>query len=144
MTGRIMTVSKLATYAIIALHELEAAGGKPVPMARLAEVISEASGEQASLLYVQQVMLGPLSAGIVSSVRGPYGGYLLSRKLDKVSVYDMVVAASKAKRKDRSGARTVAQALADKIDKHVEMVLKKLKVGELKIKADKRASKAAD
>lgn len=134
--------SKFATYAIIALRELGAAGGKPVPMSRLAEVISEASGEQASLVYVQQVMRGPLNAGIVSSVRGPCGGYVLSRGLDQVSVYDVMAAVSKARRKDRSRAKTVAQVLTDKIDQHIATALQKLKVVELE--STEPSHKAAD
>jgi DNA-binding IscR family transcriptional regulator len=136
-----MTVSKMTTYAIIALHELEAAGDKPVPMARLAEVLSAASGNQVSMLSVQQVMLKPLKGGIVSSVRGPNGGYVLSRKLSKVSVYDVAVGAGPAKRPVVCGGRTLLQTVADTIDVRVAMALKKLKVGELKIKADGRAAK---
>ena len=59
---------------------------KPVTLAD----ISERQG--ISLSYLEQLFANLRRQGLVSSTRGPGGGYRLSRSADKVSVYQVIAA----------------------------------------------------
>lgn len=126
-----MQLTTVATYAIIVVQELYSAKG-PVSMAKLAEILSAASGVDVTALYVQQVMLGLLRDGIVQSVRGAGGGYELANKRRQVSVYDVIAATSRAMPCDPAAPATLADKIADGVDSHVQASLKSLKVRTLK------------
>jgi Rrf2 family iron-sulfur cluster assembly transcriptional regulator len=60
--------------------------GKPVSLAEIAE------RQEISLSYLEQLFGKLRRGGLVKSVRGPGGGYLLSRTTDQTRVSDIVVA----------------------------------------------------
>ncbi len=79
---RLTTKGRFAVTAIVDLALYQEAG--PVSLAG----ISERQG--ISLSYLEQ-LFGKLRRGaLVSSVRGPGGGYLLAKSLDEVSVADII------------------------------------------------------
>ena len=79
---RLTTKGRFAVTAILDLALYQQAG--PVSLAG----ISERQG--ISLSYLEQ-LFGKLRRGaLVSSVRGPGGGYLLAKSLDEVSVADII------------------------------------------------------
>ena len=82
-----MRLTTRARYAVMAMVDLASRGeGTPVRLADIAE------RQQISLSYLEQ-LFGPLRrAGLVRSVRGPGGGYLLARPMDRLSVADIVLA----------------------------------------------------
>jgi len=69
--------------------------GKPVSLAEIAE------RQEISLSYLEQ-LFGKLRRGeLVKSVRGPGGGYLLSRSTDETRISDIVVAVDEPLRATR-------------------------------------------
>ena len=52
--------------------------------------ISERQG--LSLAYLEQIFLKLRRAGLVVSIRGPGGGYMLSKKLEEIYIYDIIKA----------------------------------------------------
>ena len=72
-------------YALRSLLFLvEEGGGAPVQLARLA------STQQVPPKYLELIMLDLKKAGLVTSTRGPKGGYLLARDPDDISFGEIV------------------------------------------------------
>ena len=83
-----MRLTSKSSYGIRALVDLAILhdGNKPVTLKKLA-------GEEGiSLVYLEQIFNRLKKQGIVKSVRGPGGGYVLSRSPERVSIYDAVEA----------------------------------------------------
>jgi Rrf2 family protein len=70
-------------YAIRAMAELAAAGGGPVK----AEQIAEAQG--ISVKFLQGILTDLRRGRLVTSQRGPEGGFLLARPADTISLADI-------------------------------------------------------
>jgi Rrf2 family protein len=83
-----VNVSARADYALRAALELAAAAGEG-PIKR--ERVCEAQG--IPLAFVEHILLDLRRAELVQSMRGPDGGYWLSRPASQVSVADVVRAA---------------------------------------------------
>jgi len=81
---------KLSTkgrYAVMALVDLAARGTRePVTLAEIAE------RQNISLSYLEQLFAKLRRAELVRSVRGPGGGYLLSRATAEIAIADIVLA----------------------------------------------------
>jgi Rrf2 family transcriptional regulator, iron-sulfur cluster assembly transcription factor len=81
---------KLSTkgrYAVMAMADLaQNANGRPVTLADIA------GRQEISLSYLEQLFGKMRKAGLVTSVRGPGGGYLLSRASDEMRVADIILA----------------------------------------------------
>lgn len=72
-------------YALRSLLFLvEEGGGAPVQLARIA------STQQVPPKYLELIMLDLKKAGLVTSTRGPKGGYLLARDPDDISFGEIV------------------------------------------------------
>ncbi len=93
---RLVKLSTKGRYAVMAMVDLAAnSGGKPVSLAEIAE------RQEISLSYLEQ-LFGKLRRGeLVKSVRGPGGGYLLSRSPGETRVSDIVVAVDEPLRATR-------------------------------------------
>ena len=59
---------------------------KPVPLADIA------AEEEISISYLEQLFSKLRKGGLVKSVRGPGGGYLLGRDVSKIRVSDIILA----------------------------------------------------
>ena len=81
---RITTRGQLAVSAMtdLALHQKV----RPVALS----TISARQGT--SLSYLEQLFSALRRAGLVDSTRGPGGGYTLARKLEQISVADIIIA----------------------------------------------------
>jgi Rrf2 family iron-sulfur cluster assembly transcriptional regulator len=81
---------KLSTkgrYAVTAMTDLAFNSlGDPVSLADVAE------RQKISLSYLEQLFSKLRKGGVVKSVRGPGGGYLLSRDASEVRISDIVIA----------------------------------------------------
>jgi len=81
---------KLSTkgrYAVMAMVDLATnSGGRPVSLADIAE------RQEISLSYLEQLFAKLRRGGLVNSVRGPGGGYLLARDADDTRVADIILA----------------------------------------------------
>jgi Rrf2 family iron-sulfur cluster assembly transcriptional regulator len=81
---------KLSTrgrYAVMAMVDLARHGnGNPVSLAEIAE------RQEISLSYLEQLFAKLRRSGLVRSVRGPGGGYLLAHDRDETRICDIIVA----------------------------------------------------
>jgi Rrf2 family iron-sulfur cluster assembly transcriptional regulator len=81
---------KLSTkgrYAVMAMVDLATnSEGRPVSLADIAE------RQEISLSYLEQLFAKLRRGGLVNSVRGPGGGYLLARDADDTRVADIILA----------------------------------------------------
>jgi Rrf2 family transcriptional regulator, iron-sulfur cluster assembly transcription factor len=80
-------LSTRGRYAVMAMVELAHHGnGKPISLADIAE------REEISLAYLEQLFAKLRRAGLVKSVRGPGGGYLLAHSRDDTRIADIILA----------------------------------------------------
>jgi Rrf2 family protein len=80
-----MKLSTRGRYGVRAMLELALQqGGGPTALQELAQ------RQGISAKYLEQLLIPLKAAGLVSSVRGAKGGYLLATSPDKVSLYDIV------------------------------------------------------
>jgi Rrf2 family iron-sulfur cluster assembly transcriptional regulator len=81
---------KLSTkgrYAVMALVDLASqTDGHPVALADIAE------RQEISLSYLEQLFAKLRRGGLVRSVRGPGGGYLLARSAEETRISDAILA----------------------------------------------------
>jgi Rrf2 family iron-sulfur cluster assembly transcriptional regulator len=83
---RITTRGRYALRASLAMAKLET-GGKPVSMNCLSEQ------ENISSVFLEQIFFKLRKAGIVSSIRGPGGGFYFAQPLDTLTVKQILDAA---------------------------------------------------
>lgn len=82
-----MKLSTRGRYAVMAMVDLAATSdGQPVALADIAE------RQEISLSYLEQLFAKLRRGGLVRSVRGPGGGYLLARPACETRVSDVILA----------------------------------------------------
>lgn len=82
-----MKLSTKGRYAVMAMADLATqSSDKPVALADIA------SRQEISLSYLEQLFGKLRKGGLVSSVRGPGGGYMLARASRDVRVSDIIMA----------------------------------------------------
>jgi len=82
-----MQLSTKGRYAVMAMVDLARRGGEqPAPVAEIAE------RQQISQAYLEQLFARLRRRGLVTSHRGPGGGYRLARPATETSVADVVIA----------------------------------------------------
>ena len=82
-----MKLSTKGRYAVMAMVDLAAAStGRPVSLADIAE------RQEISLSYLEQLFATLRRGGLVNSVRGPGGGYLLAHAPGETRVSDIILA----------------------------------------------------
>ncbi len=80
-----MKLSTRGRYGVRALLELaNGYKGGPIPINKLAE------RQEISAKYLEQLLIPLKAAGLVTSVRGARGGYVLARDPNQVTLYDIV------------------------------------------------------
>ena len=83
---RITTRGRYALRASLALAKL-GIDGEPVSINCLSEQ------EDISSVFLEQIFFRLRKAGIVSSIRGPGGGFCFTKPLDELTVYEILIAA---------------------------------------------------
>lgn len=83
-----MRLSTKGRYAVMAMADLGcyADSGRPVTLADIAE------RQEISLSYLEQLFGKLRKKGLVRSVRGPGGGYMLARSVEQIRVSDIIQA----------------------------------------------------
>src|SRR5262252_5007818 len=82
-----MRLSTKGRYAVMAMVDLAShSNGQPVPLADIAE------RQEISLSYLEQLFAKLRRGGLVRSVRGPGGGYLLARSAEETRISDAILA----------------------------------------------------
>ena len=80
-----MMLTTRGRYAVMAILEVApVASGVPVKLLEISEK------QNISLNYLEQIFAKLRKAGIVRSVRGPGGGYLLNGKLGKIKIANII------------------------------------------------------
>jgi Rrf2 family iron-sulfur cluster assembly transcriptional regulator len=82
-----MRLSTKGRYAVMAMVDLaKHSGGEPVSLAEIAE------RQEISLSYLEQLFAKLRKGGLVNSVRGPGGGYLLAFAASETRISDIILA----------------------------------------------------
>ena len=82
-----MKLSTKGRYAVMALVDLaQQSNGRPISLSDVAE------RQEISLSYLEQLFAKLRRFGLVKSVRGPGGGYLLAIPADEMRICDIVLA----------------------------------------------------
>ncbi len=104
-----MRLSTKGRYAVMALVDLATNSlGRPVSLADI-------SGRQEiSLSYLEQLFAKLRRAGLVKSVRGPGGGYLLARPAEDTRIADAILAVDEPIRATRCKPNTATGCHSDK------------------------------
>jgi Rrf2 family iron-sulfur cluster assembly transcriptional regulator len=101
--ARFMQLSTKGRYAVMAMADLAGqTGARAVALADIAE------RQQLSLPYLEQLFARLRRRGLVTSVRGPGGGYRLAKAADDTSVADVVLAVDEPLRATRCGGHGAA------------------------------------
>jgi Rrf2 family iron-sulfur cluster assembly transcriptional regulator len=97
-----LAITKKTEYAIRALYEIAITGNeKPVQR----KLISKKQNISEHLL--EQIFISLQKEGIVKSVRGPGGGFLLSKNMEDITVWDIFrIIDKKENFYDKCGANT--------------------------------------
>jgi Rrf2 family transcriptional regulator, iron-sulfur cluster assembly transcription factor len=82
-----MRLSTKGRYAVMAMVDLaKHSTGEPIALAEIAE------RQEISLSYLEQLFARLRIAGLVKSVRGPGGGYLLGHSAQETRISDVILA----------------------------------------------------
>lgn len=83
-----MRLTSKGRYAVMAMADLALHGGgeRAVPLQEVAR------RQEISLSYLEQLFARMRRAGLVSGVRGPGGGYRLSRPMSETSIAEIIAA----------------------------------------------------
>jgi Rrf2 family iron-sulfur cluster assembly transcriptional regulator len=132
-----MKLTTKGRYAVMALTDLAVnGGGKPLPLAEIAK------RQDISLSYLEQLFAKLRRGGLVRSVRGPGGGYLLSRAADAVRIADIISAVDEPIRATRctpgspvscQGAkgRCMTHDLWEELSNHIHLFLNSVSLAEV-------------
>ena len=133
-----MKISTRARYAVMAMVDLAQYNGEFT--ASTLTAISERQG--LSLAYLEQIFLKLRRGGMVVSVRGPGGGYLLSKKSEETYIYDIIKAVEVPIRATRckggahvgcqtAGAQCMTHSLWAGLEEVVEKFLKNTSLSDV-------------
>ncbi len=104
-----MKLSTKGRYAVMAMVDLARhSNGRPVALADIAE------RQEISLSYLEQLFAKLRRNGLVKSVRGPGGGYLLARESGATRVSDIILAVDEPIRATRCHPSSPAGCQSDK------------------------------
>ncbi|OKH86958.1 Rrf2 family transcriptional regulator [Thalassospira sp. TSL5-1] len=104
-----MKLSTKGRYAVMAMVDLADSGReRPVALADIAE------RQEISLSYLEQLFGKLRKGGLVRSVRGPGGGYMLARSAQETRIADVILAVDEPIRATRCKSGSPKGCKADK------------------------------
>ncbi len=104
-----MMLGTKARYAVMAMVELASCDqSKPTRLKEISE------RQEIPLAYLEQIFSHLRQHGIVSSVKGPGGGYVLARQRSSISIADVVAASEEPTKITRCEAHSQAGCMASK------------------------------
>ncbi len=110
-----MKLSTKGRYAVMAIVDLaRQASAKPIALAEIA------ARQEISLSYLEQLFAKLRRAGLVKSVRGPGGGYLMGHPAPEMRISDIILAVDEPMRATRCtpGSPAGCMALAKRCETH--------------------------
>ena len=135
-----MRLSTKGRYAVMAMADLagNAAGDEPRPVA-LADI---AARQDISLSYLEQLFAKLRRGGLVTSVRGPGGGYRLARPSNELRIADIIVAVDEpiaatrckpngTKGCTKTGARCVTHDLWEELGQQIHIFLSSVSLADV-------------
>ena len=133
-----MRLSTKGRYAVMAMADLaqHEAANKPVSLADIAQ------RQEISLSYLEQLFAKLRRNGLVKSVRGPGGGYRLSRPAGDLRIADVIVAVDEpiattrckpgsAKGCTGQGARCVTHDLWEELGRQIHVFLSSVSLADV-------------
>ena len=104
-----MKLSTKGRYAVMAMVDLASASrGAPVALADIA------TRQEISLSYLEQLFAKLRKSGLVKSVRGPGGGYLLAHTMEQTRISDIILAVDEPIRATRCAVGSAAGCRANR------------------------------
>lgn len=104
-----MILSTKGRYSVMAMVDLASQpAGKPVGLAAIAE------RQEIPLAYLEQIFARLKRAGLVTSVRGPGGGYKLARSADEINVAEIMLASDEPMKMTRCQTESHQGCMATK------------------------------
>ena len=108
-----MFLTARGRYAVIAILDILASGNKsPVALSSIAE------RQGISISYLEQIFLLLKKHDIVSSVKGPGGGYIFKRKPEEISLMQILYASGESIKMTRCTDSTTCTGKAHKCITH--------------------------
>jgi Rrf2 family iron-sulfur cluster assembly transcriptional regulator len=143
-----MQLSTKGRYAVMAMVDLAKRGGEqPAPVAEIAE------RQQISQAYLEQLFARLRRRGLVTSHRGPGGGYRLARPAAETSVADVVIAVDEPLKAIRcnggktgcmkDGARCLTHDLWEETGRQIRAYLASVSLADVASGRLKRGARAA-
>ena len=133
-----MRLSTKGRYAVMAMADLAGneTGGRPVALADIA------ARQDISLSYLEQLFAKLRRGGLVTSVRGPGGGYRLSRPSGELRIADIIlavdepIAATRCKTGStkgctKTGARCVTHDLWEELGQQIHVFLSSVSLADV-------------
>jgi Rrf2 family iron-sulfur cluster assembly transcriptional regulator len=133
-----MRLSTKGRYAVMAMADLaqHEAGNRPVSLADIAQ------RQEISLSYLEQLFAKLRRGGLVKSVRGPGGGYRLSRLSSDLRIADVILAVDEpiaatrckpgsAKGCTSGGARCVTHDLWEELGRQIQVFLSSVSLADV-------------
>jgi Rrf2 family iron-sulfur cluster assembly transcriptional regulator len=133
-----MRLSTKGRYAVMAMADLaqHEASNRPVSLADIAQ------RQEISLSYLEQLFAKLRRGGLVKSVRGPGGGYRLSRPASELRIADVIVAVDEpiaatrckpgsSKGCTAQGARCVTHDLWEELGQQIHVFLSSVSLADV-------------
>lgn len=132
-----MKLTTKGRYAVMAMADLAInGGGDPMTLSEIAE------RQSISLSYLEQLFAKLRRGGLVRSVRGPGGGYLLSRPAQAIRISDIVLAVDEPIRATRcepgspmscqgSKGRCTTHDLWEELSNHIHLFLSSVSLADV-------------
>ncbi|OCG49696.1 Fe-S cluster assembly transcriptional regulator IscR [Gilliamella sp. Choc5-1] len=129
-----MKLTSKGRYAVTAMLDVALhADSGPVSLADISE------RQEISLSYLEQLFARLRKNGLVQSVRGPGGGYILSRSMDQIAISSIIKAvdekvhATKCHGQDgcQGGVRCLTHTLWNDLSERIEDFLTSITLSEL-------------
>ena len=124
-----MRLSTKGRYAVMAMVDLAGRGaGRPISLAEIA------TRQEISLSYLEQLFAHLRRSGLVSSVRGPGGGYKLAHAANQTRIADIILAVDEPLQATRcklgsprgctsTGSRCQTHDLWEELGNHIHVFL---------------------
>ncbi|MEW6090660.1 Rrf2 family transcriptional regulator [Parvibaculum sp.] len=132
-----MKLTTKGRYAVMAMADLARhSSGSPVALAEIAD------RQEISLSYLEQLFAKLRRGNLVKSVRGPGGGYLLSRDADEIRISDVILAVDEPIKATRcelgsprgcmpSAGRCITHDLWEGLSHHIQIYLGSVSLGDV-------------
>ena len=132
-----MKLSTKGRYAVMAMVDLaKCESNKPISLADIAD------RQEISLSYLEQLFSRLRKGGLVKSIRGPGGGYMLSRTPTQVRISDIILAvdepikATRCKSESSVGctgtkSRCLTHDLWEELGHHIHIYLNSVSIADI-------------